>query len=202
MAAEDPRIDAYIAAAQPFARPILERLRRAVHAGCPGVEETIKWSAPFFVHGGRILANMAAFRQHCAFGFWHGRDAVDQGRDGEAMGQFGRIVTLADLPAPAALKALVQAAVKRMDADAAAPRPTKTRGAARPVLVMPADFDAALDSQPAAREAYDGFAPSKQRDYLEWVLEAKQPATRARRIAQSVAWLAEGKARHWKYQRR
>lgn len=201
MAAQDPRIDAYIAAAQPFARPILERLRRAVHAGCPDAEETVKWSMPFFMHGGRILANMAAFKQHCAFGFWHGRDAAEQGRDAEAMGQFGRIEKPADLPAPAALKALVQAAVARMDADATAPRPTKTRAAPRPVLAMPADFDAALDQAPAARETYDNFAPSKRRDYLEWVLEARQPATRERRIAQSVAWLAEGKARHWKYQR-
>jgi len=201
MASRDPRVDAYIASAAAFAQPVLTHLRQAVHAGCPDAEEAIKWSAPFFMHGGRILANMAAFKQHCAFGFWHGRDAADQGKDGEAMGQFGRIESVADLPSARELKALVKAAVERMDADALAPRPTKTGGVPRPKLQMPDDLDAALNGNAAARKTYDAFAPSKQRDYLEWVLEAKQPATRARRIAQAVEWLAEGKARHWKYER-
>jgi len=202
MAQQDPRVDAYIAQAAPFAQPILVRLRQVVHAACPDVEETIKWSSPFFTRGGRILAHMVAFKQHCAFGFWHGREAADQGRDAEARGQFGRIESLADLPSAAALKAIVKAAAAEMDAKAGAPRSTKTGGAKRPVLTMPADFATALAAVPAAKACYDGFSPSKQRDYLEWVLEAVMAATRAKRIAQSVEWLAEGKARHWKYERK
>lgn len=122
MAVKDPRVDAYIEGAVPFAQPLLRVLRTAVHAGCPDVEETIKWRMPFFMHGGRILGHMAAFKQHCALGFWHGRDAADQGKDGEAMGQFGRITCRADLPSAAELKAIVRAVAARMDAGAAAPR--------------------------------------------------------------------------------
>lgn len=202
MAEFDPRVDAYIADAAPFARPILTRLREVVHAACPDVEETIKWSSPFFTRGGRILGHMVAFKQHCAFGFWQGREVADQGKDQEARGQFGRLESLADLPSAAALKKLVKAVAAEMDAKADAPRPTKTGGAPRPVLKMPADFAAALAAAPAALATYDAFAPSRQRDYLEWILEAVQAATRARRIAQSVEWLAEGKARNWKYERR
>lgn len=120
MGTQDPRVDAYIGRAAPFAQPLLKKLRTAVHAGCPGTTETIKWGMPFFLHGRHILAHMAAFKQHASFGFWHGRGAADQGKDGEAMGQFGRITKPADLPSAAELKVLVRAVVARIDAEVAA----------------------------------------------------------------------------------
>ena len=130
MATTDPRIDAYIEHAAPFAQPVLAHLRAVVHSGCPQVVETIKWSMPFFMHGERNLAHMAAFKQHCAFGFWKGRAVADQGKSGEAMGQFGRLTVLADLPPKRELVATVKRAVARIDADAAAPRPKRKRSAA------------------------------------------------------------------------
>jgi len=209
MGTNDPRIDAYIERAAPFARPILSALRRALHQACPDAQETIKWGMPFFEHAGRPLAHMAAFKQHCGFGIWRGRELADQGKNGEAMGQFGRITSLAELPPPREFKAVIRAAMQRIDDadDTAAPktatsarsaRPAKT---ARPALAMPDDLRAALAAASAARKTYDAFAPGKQRDYLEWVLEAKRAETRAQRIAQAVEWLAEGKARHWKYEK-
>ena len=125
MALKDPRVDSYIEQAAPFAQPLLRLLRTAVHAGCPEAEETIKWRMPFFMHGGRILGHMAAFKQHCALGFWHGREAAERGKDAEAMGQFGRISCRADLPSAAALKAIVKAVAARMDEGAASPRDYK-----------------------------------------------------------------------------
>ena len=99
MAKRDPKVDAYIAEAAPFARPILRRLRKIVHAGCPAVEETIKWGFPHFVYKGNV-AGMAAFRQHCVFGFW--KDALlfnrESGEQKEAMGQFGRLTHVSELP--------------------------------------------------------------------------------------------------------
>jgi hypothetical protein len=69
MGKNDPRIDDYIAKSQDFARPILEHLRDLVHKACPEVEETMKWSFPHFDYKG-MMCSMAAFKQHCAFGFW------------------------------------------------------------------------------------------------------------------------------------
>ncbi len=195
--ATDLRIDAYIARAQPFARPILEQLRAAVHDACPDAEEAIKWSMPAFTHGGRILATMAAFKAHAAFGFWNG-DVVD-GAGGEkrpaesAMGQFGRLRSVADLPPPDELRRLIRKA-------AAAERAPKPRPARKPALDTPDDLRVALDAVPAAAATFDGFPPGARRDYVEWVTDAKQPATRARRIAQAVEWLAAGKKRNWKYE--
>jgi uncharacterized protein YdeI (YjbR/CyaY-like superfamily) len=192
----DPRIDSYIASAADFARPILTRLREDVHAACPAAVETLKWSRPHFMLDGKLLCGMSAFKAHCAFGFWE-REGAEPGQAG-AMGDFGRIATLADLPARAELRKKIKAAAALLQAGA--PRARKPDRPPRAPLQMPDDFAAALAASADARRHYDAFAPSKQRDYLEWVLEAKGADTRARRIAQAVAWLAEGKSRNWKYE--
>lgn len=122
MPSTDRRVDAYIAQAAAFAQPILERLRQDIHAACPDAEEAIKWSMPFFMHGGRNLAHMAAFKAHCAFGFELGRAVVDLGREAQAMGQFGRITRLDDLPSSAEVRKLVKKAAGLIDAGEKAPR--------------------------------------------------------------------------------
>jgi hypothetical protein len=111
---KDPRVDAYIAQAAPFARPILKKLRAAVHAGCPSAEETIKWRMPFFLSDGKIVCYMAAFKAHAGFGFWKGAKKSALGgsgaKAGEAMGQLGRIESLADLPPDARLRGWIRKA--------------------------------------------------------------------------------------------
>ena len=199
MGQKDKRIDAYIARAPEFARPILIHLRAVVHAACPGVQETLKWSMPAFDYKGP-LCSMAAFKQHATFGFWKGRLIVQAtGDDVEsAMGQFGRITSVKDLPAKRVLSGYVRKAMALNEAGTSAKRAVRPK----PALRMPADFQAALAKSRKAAATFAALAPGARRDYLEWVLEAKQPATRARRIATSVEWLAEGKRRNWKYETR
>ncbi len=193
----DPRVDVYIAKAAPFAQPILKKLRALVHRASPEIQETIKWGMPFFELDG-IVCSMAAFKAHCAFGFWRGGKPEPTGKEGEAMGQFGRLATLADLPADAVVVRLVKEAVKRKrSGEKPPPRPR----AARAPIPMPKDFAAALRKSPAAKKVFDGFPPSRQREYLEWITEAKIDATRDKRIATSIEWLAEGKPRMWKYRK-
>jgi uncharacterized protein YdeI (YjbR/CyaY-like superfamily) len=191
----DPRIDAYIARQADFARPILERLRAALHDACPQVEEAIKWSMPAFLLKGRPLANMAAFKAHASFGFWRGKELVgDQAVEG-AMGQFGRLTSVDDLPPPEILRALIEAAAVKTAQGA--PRP---KTGPKPELPAPDDLRAAFDAEPKAAATFDAFPPSCRREYVEWVVEAKRPETRAKRIAQAVEWMAEGKRRNWKYE--
>ncbi|HEY9108154.1 MAG TPA: YdeI/OmpD-associated family protein [Roseateles sp.] len=196
MATLDPRIDTYLATVPAFALPILTRLREDVHAACPAAVETIKWSRPHFTLDGKLLCGMSAFKAHCAFGFWQREGAAD-GKGG-ATGDFGRITTLADLPSRTELRRQIKAAAGLLLAGA--PRAQKPGRRPRPQLDMPADFAAALAQVRAAQQHYDVFPPGKQRDYLEWVLEARREDTRAKRIAQAVEWLAEGKSRNWKYE--
>ena len=200
MATTDPRIDAYIGRSAAFATPILTLLRGAVHEACPGAEETIKWGMPFFVMDGRILAHMAAFKQHCAFGFWRGRGAPDQGKNDEAMGQFGRIESISDLPARRELIRLIKASAREAVAAVPTQLPAKAKAKPKPALPVPEALAAALRGNPAAQEAFDAFSNSHRREYIAWIVEAKREETRARRVAEAVAQLAEGKARHWKYQ--
>jgi uncharacterized protein YdeI (YjbR/CyaY-like superfamily) len=197
MGTKDPRIDTYIARQQEFARPILRTLRQLVHRACPDVEETIKWGHPSFEYHG-LLCGMAAFKQHATFGFWKGKLIVDgKGRDLDAaMGQFGRLTSVDDLPAKRVLLGYVKKAMALNESGVRQKRLVR----ARPALRVPAAFAAALARHPRARATFEGFSPSCRREYVEWIVEAKQDETRARRIATSLEWLAEGKKRNWKYE--
>lgn len=200
MGTRDPRVDAYVAKSAEFARPILEHLRETIHAACPDVAETIRWGFPHFDAGG-MLCSMASFKAHCAFGFWKGALLFGESDKGkEAMGQSGRIASVSDLPPKRELVRLVKAARKLNEEGAAVPK-AKAK-APKPPVETPADFAAALKRNAKARAAFEGFPPSHRRDYVEWIVEAKRDETRRRRIAQAVAWLAEGKSRNWKYESR
>jgi len=194
----DPRIDAYIERQAEFARPILEHLRKVIHAANPEIEEAVRWGIPHFVYQGKQLASMAAFKAHAAFGFWN--DTVVPGGTelaDKAMGQFGRLTRLEDLPGEAMLTDLVRKAAALTDQGVKRVR----KAAGRPAIETPEDLRTALDADPAAAAIFDSFSSSARRDYAEWIVEAKRPATRARRVAQAVAWIAEGRKRHWKYEK-
>lgn len=193
MSSHDPRIDAYIAKAPAFAQPILTHLRDAIHRACPGVQEDIKWSRPAFVNEGRILAVISAFKAHAALSLW--KMGEPTGKEEEGMGQFGRLTSLADLPADAELIGLI-----RSVANAREVAPPKPKKPPRPELPVPEELTAAFAANPQAKAVWDGFAPSHRREYLEWIGEAKRPETRAARVTQSFEWIAEGKQRNWKYQ--
>ena len=198
MATKDSRIDAYIAKSADFAKPILKRLRKVVHAGCPGVEETMKWSMPHFDYKG-VMCGMAAFKQHCVFGFWKEALIFDRDTAAEkpAMGSFGCIRSLADLPDQKTLIQYVKKAAALNDAGIKAPGRTQPKK--RAPLEVPDYFSAALKKNAKARKTFENFPPSKRREYLEWVTEAKREETRRERLATSIKWLADGKPRHWKY---
>ncbi|MDB5692740.1 MAG: hypothetical protein JWO81_1803 [Alphaproteobacteria bacterium] len=194
----DPRIDAYIARQADFARPILDHLRAAIHAACVEAEETLKWGMPSFLYKGKILAGMAAFKAHATFGFWRAGEVVGEtGGERDAMGQFGRLASVDDLPPQDALESLIRKAMAVIDSG---PPPAKAKKAPKPELPTPDDLRAALAAAPKAAATFDGFPPSCRREYVEWVTEAKRPETRTKRIAETVAWLAEGKRRNWKYE--
>ena len=193
----DSRIDAYIAKAQPFARPILDHVRERVRAVVPDVEETLKWGAPSFVLDGKILLMMAVFKAHAALNFWRGQELRGNEANADAMGQFGKLTAVGDLPSDEELDALI---CKAAELARSVPAPRKPKHAPKPAPTLHPEFAAALATAPKAKEVLDGFPPSAQRDYLEWITEAKQEATRRKRIATAIEWLGEGKRRMWKYE--
>jgi uncharacterized protein YdeI (YjbR/CyaY-like superfamily) len=201
------KVDAYLAKAQPFAQPILAHLRELVHKACPEVEETIKWSRPFFEYRGAILCNMSAFKQHCSFGFW-GEEIGAVLRDakalrGDAMGSLGRIASLSDLPSDKLMMDWIrQAAAFVANGEYTSPIAARHKvvKAPKPAPEMPPELASALKKNKQAAAAFAAFSPSCKREYVEWIADAKRPGTRDKRIATAVEWIAEGKQRNWKYQ--
>jgi uncharacterized protein YdeI (YjbR/CyaY-like superfamily) len=189
-----PEVDAYIRKAAPFAQPILERIRDAFHAASPDIEETMKWSAPFFDYKG-VLGNMAAFKAHVAWGFWKAKLMKD---GGTIRGL--RATDVKDLPPKKVMVEMVREAMRLNDEGAKVERKPSTRSA-KP-LEVPDDLAAGLKKDKKAKATFDAFSPSQKREYVEWLEEAKQDATRQKRLATAIEWMAEGKTRNWKYMKK
>lgn len=191
----DPRVDAYIAEAADFARPILTDVRALLHRTFPDIDETIKWSMPTFLYRGKNLASIAAFKSHAAV-LVHG-----DGQQGDAMGQMGKLRSIEDLPPTELLVAQLQAAAARIadQGTALKKKPAGARRTARPEQAVPDDLAKALADNPQACAFFGGLAPSHRREYIEWLTEARRAETRERRLLQALTLLSEGKKRYWKY---
>jgi uncharacterized protein YdeI (YjbR/CyaY-like superfamily) len=202
MGSRDPRIDAYIARQKDFAKPILAHIRDVVHATCPDVEETLKWSSPFFMYRGAPLCMMSGFKAHAVFGFWKGKliEGVSPNRNagGEAMGNFGKLTSVTDLPSRKVLTSLIRQAMKLNEEGITVPR---AKRGTRPEAAVPAELKAALAMSRKAAAQFAAFPPSHRREYVQWINEAKRDETKAKRVAQAVEWIAEGKGRNWKYEK-
>ena len=203
MAKINPSFDAYIKAASPSAQPILNHLRNLVHKACPEVEETIKWGFPHFEYKG-VMCSMAAFKKHCAFGFWKSSimsdsEKVMEVKDRGAMGNFQRITSLSDLPSDKILIAYIKEA-KKLNEDAIKLPPRKKTTTKK--LFVPAYFVKALKTNSDAWKNFETFSNSNKKEYLEWIDEAKTEVTREKRIETAVHWISEGKSRNWKYMKK
>jgi uncharacterized protein YdeI (YjbR/CyaY-like superfamily) len=194
----DPRIDAYIAKAQPFARPILEKVRERVHVVLSNVEEAVKWGMPAYTLDGKIIVMTPAFKAHAALNFWRGQEIGDGNAKAGAMGQFGKLASIDDLPPDSGLDRLIREAAE-IAKTASAPR--KPKHAPKPPPEIHPEFAAALNEAPKAKAAFEGFAPSHRREYLEWIGEAKRDETRRKRIGTAIEWLSGGKKRNWQYEK-
>lgn len=193
----DPRIDAYIEKSQDFAKPVLIHLRKLVHETCPDVTETLKWSMPSFEYKG-ILCGFASFKQHCTFGFWK-QSLMESDEFSEtktAMGSFGKLTSLKDLPKDAVMKNLIKQAMKLNDDGVKVVKPKHEKKE----LVVPNVLLEALARNDNAAETFDNFPPGCKREYVEWITDAKTDATRDKRLATTIEWLSEGKRRNWKYE--
>lgn len=202
MSQTDPRIDAYISKSADFAQPILNHLRQLVHRASPQIKETMKWSMPFFEYKG-TLCNMAAFKEHCSFGFWKGAmladpDKILNVKEDNSMGQLGRITSLTDLPADELLIQYIHEAILLNEQDVKVP---KSKPVAKTELLVPEYFTEFLKEYPQAQESFEKGSYSHKKEYVDWIVEAKTETTRQKRMQTAVEWLAEGKSKNWKYQR-
>lgn len=200
MASKNPRVDAYISKAAPFAQPVLNHLRSLIHKTCPSVEETIKWGMPSFEYKG-ILCGFASFKQHCTFGFWKAslmKDKVlmENARSEVAMGHLGRITSLKDLPSDKKITGWIKEAMKLNEEGK---KVVKAKPVVKKELVIPAYIPTAIKKNKKAWSTFEQFSPSAKNEYVDWITEAKTEETKNKRLVQAIEWMADGKPRNWKY---
>lgn len=199
MPTTDPRIDAYIEKSADFAQPILAHIRSLVHKACPDVTETLKWSMPSFEYKG-LMCGMASFKAHCTFMFWKQSLLESEAfpKNKTAMGSFGRIASIKELPSDKVIVGLIHQAMELNEKGIKVP---KAQPPKKEDLVVPDIMKKALKTDPRAAETFKKFSPSAKREYVMWVTEAKTDATRDKRLSTAIEWMAEGKKRNWKYEK-
>ncbi|MFM6925274.1 MAG: YdeI/OmpD-associated family protein [Ferruginibacter sp.] len=205
MATKDKKIDAYIAKSADFAKPILNHIRELVHKTCPDIEEKIKWGMPFFDYKDEMLCHMASFKQHAVMGFWKAslmKDKVllENAKSETAMGHLGRISSLKDMPSDKKITNWIKEAMQLNDKGIRLP--AKAKPAEKKELDVPDYFLKALAKNKKAKQVFENFAYSHKKEYVMWITEAKTEDTRNKRMATTVEWLAEGKSRLWKYEKK
>ncbi len=200
MATKSKAIDQYIGKSQEFAKPVLLHFRELVHKVCPDVEEKIKWSFPHFDYKGQMLCSMAAFKNHCAIGFWKAslidEKLVEKAKTEEAMGHLGKVTALKDLPSDKILTAYIKAGMKLNEAGISVKKPA---AAVKKEIVIHPALSTAIKKNKKAGVTWQKFSDAHKREYTEWINEAKTDVTRNRRIDTTIEWLSEGKSRNWKY---
>lgn len=207
MAKKEKLIDAYIAKSAGFAKPILNKIRELVHKACPDVEEKMKWSMPFFDYKGEMLCHMASFKQHAVMGFWKVplmKDSilVENAKSETAMGHLGRIGSLKDMPSDKKITVWIKEAMQLTDKRIKLPAKVKPTEKEKKELTVPDYFTKALSKNKKAKAAFDNFAYSHKKEYVMWITEAKTEETRNKRMETALEWLAEGKSRLWKYEKK
>lgn len=199
---QDKRVDAFIASAQPFAKPILRHIRELVHDVCPDVEESIKWGMPAFSYHGTLLI-VGSFKEHVAVNFWKGSSIFRDekpAQEREGMGSLGKIHSLGELPSDRVFSAYLKKAIAyNLEHEKS---PLKVQRKRKPDLPVPTYLETALSKNKKARASFDGLTPGRRREYIEWLQEAKTDATRDKRLKQALEWIAEGKGRNWAYETR
>ncbi len=191
-------VDAYIKKSPEFARPILVKLRALFHRADSRIQETMKWGVPHFEYKG-IVGSFAAFKQHVGFGFWKSKLLKDPanlfGGDPKASMSSSKLTSIKHLPADKVILSYIQRAVELNEEEVIVPKEVNRR----PKLTAPDFFVAALKKNKKAQTNFQAFSETNRRDYIEWLIDAKQKETQKRRLATALNWLAEGKPRNWKY---
>jgi len=199
----NPLVDEYIEKSQDFAKPILNYIRETVHEFCPDAEETIKWKFPTFMYKGKILCSMVSFKQYCSMGFWlHDEMQTIKNLETDVektnMFSLGKITKLEDLPSKPQLKKIILEAMELTDMGVKLKKATSSKVE----IEVPEYFKNALNQNKKAHEIFEKASPSFRKEYINWITEAKTETTRNKRMEQAIEWIAEGKGRNWKYEKK
>ncbi|REC80324.1 hypothetical protein DRF60_01020 [Chryseobacterium elymi] len=197
------KVDEYIEKSPDFAKPILNYLRETIHECCPEAEEAIKWKFPTFMYKGKILCSITSFKQYCSLGFWLHQDMktlkeIETIAERSSMFSLGKLTKMEDLPSKPQLKKAIKEAMELTDMGVT----MKKTAPSKVETEIPDYFQDALNKNKDALTIFEKRSPSFRKEYINWITEAKTETTRNKRMEQSLEWIAEGKSRNWKYEKK
>ncbi len=194
--AKTKSVEDYIAGASRW-RPELEKLRDVLRS--TGLEETIKWGGPCYTHDGRNVVGIGGFKSY--FGLWFFQGALLDDEKGHlinaqegktrAMRQW-RMHSAKDIR-PAIIRKYVRECVDKLDAGEEI-RPVRDRP-----VVVPTELKHAFARRKKAATAFGRLRPGLQREYANYVAEAKREDTRQRRVEKILPMIEAGKGLNDRY---
>jgi uncharacterized protein YdeI (YjbR/CyaY-like superfamily) len=158
-----------------------------------GLNEELKWGqACYDLHGGNVVL-IHGFKEYCALLFVKGallKDPkgilIQQTRNVQAARQI-RFTSLADIKKQrAAVAAYIREAIAVGKSGAKVPMKSAAQ------FDVPAEFQTRLDDDPALAKAFEALTPGRRKGYLLHFAGAKQPATRAARVAKHAPRILKG----------
>ncbi|RYG11121.1 MAG: hypothetical protein EOO07_21105 [Chitinophagaceae bacterium] len=204
MAQFDPKVDKYIADAENFAKPILQHWRQLVLSTCPEAVEAIKWGIPHFDYKGDFMCVVASYKSHCSFTFLKAELMNDprlkESKQLKPIQRFlGKITKPADLPTDEEFITLL---VEAMILNEKGIKVVTQKSDTPKVYELPDYFAEKFETNPKAKQIFESKSASFRKDYIIWITEAKTDATRQKRMEEALEWIADGKARFWKYEKK
>jgi uncharacterized protein YdeI (YjbR/CyaY-like superfamily) len=161
-----------------------------------GLSETAKWGHPCYMHAGRNVAVLGAFREDFRLSFFHAALMSDPEAVLQKQGPNTRhadCLRFTDNDAPAAMEALIRAylaeAMAHAEAGTLSPKDPGD-------LALPEEMVEALDADPKLAEAFAALTPGRQKSWVLQVSAAKTAETRLSRIERARPLILQGRGAH------
>jgi len=193
------KIAAYIDK-KPQWKPTLLFLRELIQA--TELEETIKWGAPTYTIGGKNVLSLMTFKEHMGIWFFQGALLKDKAKKlvnaQEGKTQAMRHFKFTSFEEVKESKALIAKYID--EAIDNQKQGKKVKLAKKTPTPMPKELADFLAANKAVKKQFDQLTPGKQRGYHEYIAEAKQAATKQKRLEKIKPYILEGKGPNAMYQ--
>lgn len=168
-----------------------------------GLEEGIKWGAPMYMVNGKNVVGLAAFKNYVAIWFFQGgllKDTAGKlvnAQEGKtkALRQW-RFNNLQEIEQD---KELIKAYVQEAIANARAGKEIKPQR--KKEIIIPDELQQSLSEDAELSKAFQSLTPGRQREYADYIAEAKLSETRQKRLQKIIPMILEGKGLNDKYKK-
>jgi uncharacterized protein YdeI (YjbR/CyaY-like superfamily) len=161
--------------------------------------EEVKWGAPCYTFGGKNVVGLAGFKSYVGLWFHQGAllkddlDVLINAQEGttKALRQW-RMQSAKDIR-PAVIKRYVKEAIQLVR-DGKSIGPAKKKAS-----TVPTELKQALSKNKTAQKKFSELTPGRQREYAEFIVSAKRPETKQKRLDKILPMIGAGVGLNDKY---